>query len=266
VNGQMVRDVRTLLARRQPALVYLIALAVLGVATDLLVAAAAHQLPSFSRFSRHEFVDDVLWRGIATIGHASVLVWIAALFAIVASAALAGWLRACYLVALTDGRYALTAPTRTVLRLSGYWLILELYLLGLTAIALTSVGVIALVLQLLSTPVWLYAEYAIVFDDVPLQEGVRRSLRMFRVRARESILAVLVLFIVGELAYAAFTRGFTDSTHVEPGFLVAWELVGSLIVFVTDVVLVTLYRTTRGLSAAGSAGSAEAPSSGEPSD
>ena len=55
--GQMLRDVRTLLARRQPALVYLVALAVAGTAADVLVAAARDRLSSFSAFARVEFDD-----------------------------------------------------------------------------------------------------------------------------------------------------------------------------------------------------------------
>jgi hypothetical protein len=47
VNGQLVRDVRTLLARRQPTLGYLVVLAFLGVGIDLLIAEAGDQLSSF---------------------------------------------------------------------------------------------------------------------------------------------------------------------------------------------------------------------------
>jgi hypothetical protein len=245
VNGQLMREVRALLARRQPALGYLVALAAAGVGTDLLVAAAVHQLPSFSQFARREFSEDVLWRGVATLGHGSPLAWLAVVFAIVASAAIAGWLRACYLIALGEGRYGLRAPRRIVTQLVLYWLVLELFFVALTALADAGQGGIALVVQLLSTPAWLYAEYAIVFDETSLLRGSQRSLQMFRVRSRASILAVLLLFIASALAYGAFTNGFTDSTHVQATYLGAWELVEALVVFVTDVVLLTLYRRTR---------------------
>jgi hypothetical protein len=267
VNGQLVRDVRTLLARRQPTLVYLIVLAFVGVGIDLLVAQAGDQLSSFSSFSRREFDEDVLWHGFASLDHASAIAWIVVLLAVPVSAVVAGWLRATYLIALAEGRYSLRAPRTSVLQLSLYSLAIELLGLGTAAATDHGQGALGLVALLVTTPFTFYTDYAIVLDEVSLVEGVRRSVRMFRLRTRVSVLAVIIVLFLSLLLEIAFANGFTDSTHVQPTYLVAWELVSALFVFVTDVVLVTLYRGTRlGFSAAGSAGSAEAPSSGEPSD
>jgi hypothetical protein len=266
VNGQLVRDVRTLLARRQPALVYLVALAFAGTAIDLLVSEAGNQVSSFSSFSRHEFDEDVTWRVIAALGHGSVLSWIAVILAIPSSAALSGWLTSCYLVALGDGRYSLRAPTRTIVQLSLLSLVVELLSISLTGIADHGQVTVVFAIAVASTPFTIFASYAIVFDEVDALEGVRRSLRMFRLRTRASVLATLAVLVVLQLAWAAFVRGFHDSTHVQPTYLVAWNLVSILIVFVTDIVLLTLYRGTRGLSGGGSGASAGGPSSATPSD
>jgi hypothetical protein len=267
VNGQLVRDVRTLLAHRQPTLVYLVVLSFLGVGIDLLIAEAGSQLSSFSAFSRREFDQDVLWRGVAALGHAPAIAWVVVLLAVPVSAVLSGWLRACYLIALGDGRYSWKAPRQAIVQLTLYSLIVELLGLGLSGLADNGQEGVSLLILLASTPVTFFADYAIVFDGVSVVEGLRRSLRMFRVRPRESVLAMLIVLIVSILLAAAFTHGFTDSSHVQPTYLGAWELVGALLVFVTDVVLIALYRRTRlGLSADGSGGSPEAPSSGTPSD
>jgi hypothetical protein len=261
----MLRDVRTLLARRQPALVYLIALAVAGAALDLLVAAARDRLSSFSAFARVEFDGLVLWRAVGSLGHASAGVWLAVLFTVPASALVSGWLRACYLIALGEGRYALRAPWLVVGRLTAYSLLVELIGLGLAGLFDNGQAVVGLVLLLATTPVTLYADYAIVFDDVGVADGIRRSLRVFQQRLRASIVVALALVLLSEFAALAFKNGFTDSTHVQPSYLAAWLLVGVLLQFVTDAVLLTLYRGTR-LSEASPAGSSAAPRSSEPSD
>ncbi len=94
---------------------------------------------------------------------------------------------------------------------------------------------------------------------------MRRSLRVFQLRLRVSILLALTLIMLSELAALAFKNGFTDSSHVQPSYLAAWLLVGVLLQFVTDVVLLTVYRGTR-LSEAVPAGSSAASRPSEPSD
>lgn len=251
MNGQSWRVVRSLLAHRQPATGYMVALAFLGAAIDLAVAAAGDQLSSFSRFSRREFDGDVVWRGFAELGHASALAWAVVLLAIPALAVLSGWLRACYLAALADGTYSLRAPRRTIVQLSLYSLLAELIGLGLAALADHDQASLALLLLLASTPITFFSDYAIALDGLSLIGGVRRSLRIFRLHLRVSIVAAIALLFVAELFALAFSRGFTDSTHVQPPYLASWLLVGVLLAFVTDVVLLTLYRATR-ISAGGS--------------
>jgi hypothetical protein len=256
----MLRDVRTLLARRQPALGYLIALGVAGTGLDVVVDAARDRLSSFSAFARVEFDGLVLWRAVGSLGHASAAVWLAVLVTVPVTAVISGWLRACYLVALGEGRYSVRAPRRIIVRLTAYSLLVELIGLVLAGLFDNGQGILGLVVLLGTTPVTLYADYAIVFDDVGVVGGVHRSLRVFQQRLRASIVAALALVLVSELAALAFKNGFTDSTHVQPSYLAAWLLVGVLLQFVTDVVLLTLYRGTR-LSEAAPSGSSAAPPS-----
>jgi hypothetical protein len=263
--GPFWRSVRTLLAQRQPTLAYLIAIAVIGTGLDLAVAAARHRFHSFSAFSRVEFDNVVLWRAVASLGDASIPVSALVLLTLPLGALLASWLSTCYLVALSEGRYSLRAPRRTVVRLATYLLPNQLALLLLFGLNDNDLAPVALLAALMLVPFTLYTMYAIVLDDVGPIEGVRRSLRVCRARPRESILIVVALFLVSDLTGAAFLRGFKDATHVQPGYLGAWLLVGVLVDFLNDVLLLTLYRRTP-LSEAGSAGPPEATRSPEASD
>jgi hypothetical protein len=256
--GQMLRQVRMLLARRQPALGYLVAIAAVGAALDLADAALRHQFHSFSSFSRVEFDNVVQWRAVASLRDAPVFAIVLVGLSLPLAALVTGWLRTCYLVALDEGRYSLRAPRRTVGRLTIYFLAFNIVWVALFGLADNDNGGIALLIQLALTPATLYSDFAIVLDDVGPVEGVRRSLR-------ESVAVVLVLLLVVALTLVAFSNGFTDSDHVQPSYLVAWLLVGVLTDFLSDVVLLTLFRATP-LSAAAPADPSEAPRPPEASD
>jgi hypothetical protein len=261
----MWRDVRTLLAHRQPALGYLVAIAAVSTALDLVAAALRHRFHSFSAFARVEFDNVVLWRAIASLRHAPIAVSALVLLLVALVALATGWLRACYLAALSEGRYSLRAPRRTIGRLTVYFLGFEVVWIALFGLADNGQGGVALLCQLALTPFTLYADFAIVLDDVGPVEGIRRSLRVCRARPRESIVVVLALLLLVLLTLIAFTNGFTDASHVQPSYLVAWLLVGVLIDFLSDVVLLTLYRATP-LSAGGSADPSAGPHPPAPSD
>jgi hypothetical protein len=265
VNAAYWREIGRLLANRQPALVYLVGFAFVLVGADLAVARAVDELPSFSSFARHEFDGDVAWRGFAALGSASALAWVVVLLSIPVTAVLFAWLRACYLVAVADGRYRLRAPTSLLRQLTLYWAIYLVFELALTGIALdVSAGLWAF-LEIVTTPIWLYSEYAIVLDDVSFTTGVWRSIAAFRSRIGTSLALTFGVLFVELLLGEAFDSGFTDSTHVQPTYLVAWELAVALLMFLTDVLVLTLYRRTR-LSAGGSAGSRATPPTSTPSD
>jgi hypothetical protein len=261
----MLREVRTLLARRQPALGYLVAISAVGAGLDLADAALRHQLHSFSHFSRVEFDNFVQWRAIASLRDAPIAVAVLVLLTVPLAALVTAWLRAAYLVALSEGRYSLQAPRRTIGRLTAYFLAFQIVWIALFGLADNGQGGIALLIQLALTPLTLYSDFAIVLDDVGPLEGVRRSLRVCRARPRESILVVVVLLVLVALTLVAFTNGFTDASHVQPSYLVAWLLVGVLLDFLSDVVLLTLYRATP-LSAGGSGDPPAASHPQEPSD
>jgi hypothetical protein len=265
VNAAYWREVRGLLTSRQPALLYLVAFTFAGVAADLAVARAVDELPSFSSFARHEFDADVAWRGFAALGSASALAWVVVLLSIPVGAAVFAWLRACYLVALAHGRYQLRAPVPLLRQLAIYWGVYLVFELAMAGIALdVSVGLWAF-LQIVTMPIWLYSEYAIVLDEIPFTTGVWRSIALFRARIRASFGLAFGVLLADLLLGGAFDHGFTDSTHVQPTYLVAWELALALLTFASDVLLLTLYRRTR-FSAGGSAGSPAAPPTSTPSD
>jgi hypothetical protein len=253
----MLREMRTLLARRQPALGYLVAISALGAGLDLADAALRHQFHSFSHFSRVEFDNVVQWRAIASLRDAPIAVSVLVLLTVPLAALVTAWLRACYVVALAEGRYSLRAPRRMVGRLTVYFLVFQIIWVALFGLADNGQGGIALLIQLVLAPLTLYSDFAIVLDDVGPLEGIRRSLRVCRARPRESIVVVIVLLLLAALTLGAFANGFTDASHVQPSYLVAWLLVGVLLDYLSDVVLLTLYRATP-LNADGSAGPAEA--------
>lgn len=263
--GHFWRDVRTLLAHRQPVLAYLVAIAAAGTAVDLAAAGLRHQLHSFSGFARLEFDNVVYWRAFASLRDAPIGMGALVVLLVPAIALLAGWLRTCYLVALSERRYSLRAPRRTVLRLAVYFLVLQVIGTGLAGIFDNGQGAFVLLAQILLAPVLLFPDFAIVLDDVGVVEGVRRSLRVCRARPREALLVVFGFFLLSAVVAIAFTNGFTDSTHVQPSYLLAWLLTGVLLDFASDVVLLVLYRSTP-LSAAGSAGPPEASRPSEASD
>jgi hypothetical protein len=65
----------------------------------------------------------------------------------------------------------------------------------------------------------------------------------------------VLLLILLDLAQVTFKGGFTDSTHVQPSYLVGWILLADVILqFLIDVVLITLYRAS-GVSEGGPGGS-----------
>lgn len=240
----MLRQVRMLLARRQPALGYLVAIAALGTALDLGDSALRHQFHSFSSFSRVEFDNVVQWRAVASLRDAPLFAIVLVGLSVPLAALLTGWLRTCYLVALDEGRYSLRAPRRTVGRLALYFLAFQIVWIALFGLADNGRGGYALLIQLALTPATLYSDFSIVLDDVGPVEGVRRSLRICRQRPRESVVVVLALLLIVALTLVAFSNGFTDSDHVQPSYLVAWLLVGVLTDFLSDVVLLTLFRAT----------------------
>ncbi len=237
---------------------YLVALGAIGAALDLAIDAARHRFGSFSAFSRAEYDGTITWRAVGSLGHASALVLIAVPAAFLVLALATGWLRACYIDALANGRYAWRPPVETFRRLTLYSILFGLIELAFIGLADNDLGAYAIVLLLATTPFTLYADYAIVLDGVGIADGVRRSLQVVRRRLGASALAMaLLVFYLPLLVSAAFDSGFTDSTHVQPAYLVAWLLAGTLVQFLTDSVLITLYRRTP-VSAAGSDGPPEA--------
>ena len=192
-------------------------------------------------------------------------VWLAVLSRYRSWRLVTGWLRACYLIALGEGHYALRAPWVIVSRLTVYSLAIELIGLVLAGLFDNGQGILGLIVLLATTPVTLYADYAIVFDDVGVADGVRRSLRVFQRgcacrsswRSRSSCSRSSQRSRSRTASPTRRTCSRATSAHGCSS--------GVLLQFVTDAVLLTLYRGTR-ISEAVPAGSSEAPRSSEPSD
>jgi hypothetical protein len=262
------RAVRAILTGRQPALAYLVALAAAGLAIDLGLAELANQVPSFSAFARREFDNDTTWRVASTFGHASFGVRAGLVAAVLGASVLSGWLSTCYLIALGEGRYSLRADRRVVAWFATWWLVFTCFSLAVEALHDHDQDAVGVPLSLVSLPVLLFSQYAIVYGGRGLLGSFADSLRMFRVRPRSAIAALAGTFVLAELEYALFVHSFHDATHVQPGFLAAYALFDALLSFAIDAVLLTMYRDA-GLgrsTAAGSAGRAEAPSSSTASD
>jgi hypothetical protein len=256
--GQTLREVRALLVHRQPVLVYLIAIAAIEAASDLAVTASRHRFDSFSEFSRLEFDGTILWRAVAALDDSSALPRIVVVASIVLAAAATGWLRACYIVALGEGRYTVRPPARTFARLALYFLCVGFLGLAFVGLLDNHQSLLGLGLLLATTPFTIYSDYAIVRDEIGVVQALQASARVFRRRLAASLLVTFtLLFYLQLLVSAAFESGFTDSTHVQPLYLVAWLLAGTLVMFLADAVLLTLYRSTP-LSAGGSAAPPEA--------
>ena len=230
----------------------------------MLVAAARDRLSSFSAFARVEFDGLVLWRAVGSLGHASVgRMARRRLSRCRVMALVTGWLRACYLIALGEGHYSIRAPWVIVSRLTVYSLAIELIGLVLAGLFDNGQGMLGLIVLLATTPVTLYADYAIVFDDVGVGGG--RAAQPSRVPAA----AARVDPRRARAHPALGVRGARVQERLHRLDARAAELPrsrgcssGVLLQFVTDAVLLTLYRGTR-LSEAVPAGSSEAPRSSE---
>jgi hypothetical protein len=239
---------RRLFATRQRLIGFLVVIEVVNAVFLACIAWSVDGLGSFSRIARDVFLESQpLERAIDSLGSPR-LGPVAALVAFVlVSAFVVGWLRGCFLLSLIGESATFRPPRRVVLRLTAYGILTNVALLGVIELGDdgAALAAIALVLFLVVAVVTLYADYAIVVDDVGLVSALARS----AVTVRTTLAISSGLWIVWEVLVPAtvdriFNGGFEDKTYVEPTYLAAYLVVLALIQFVTDISLITVYRAT----------------------
>jgi hypothetical protein len=153
------------------------------------------------------------------------------------------WLRASYIRGLA-GKGGLPRPSRR----SVVWLVLLDVLIGtplsfviggLEKADLASLGAPILLIALVFT---LYADYAIVVDELSLWQALRSSLHVLKRRPTASLGATAVWLVLSFALAAALGPTFDDGAT--PLALTALLVLTGVLGFVLDVCLLTLYRAT----------------------
>jgi hypothetical protein len=229
---------------RQHLVLVTVGLVVLDASAAAAAIGALHRADTFARFSSALFEEtrtlaDALDRGVHGSG--------ACLAAVVLYAAVrpwpVAWLRAAYVRALATSN-GLTAPPWRIVR--------RLVLLDVAVMVPLSFGIGLLEkadLAALGEPVLLsavvctlYADYAIVVDDIGIGEALRASFNVLARRPLASLAAVAAWLVVSYALAAALQPSFDGgATPLDVTVLV----VGSgVLSFALDVCLITLYRAT----------------------
>ena len=86
----------------------------------------------------------------------------------------------------------------------------------------------------------MFADYAIVLEDAPLEHAIVRSARLWRRRASQAMLVFVTSIIVGQLVFSLFVQKLDDSDGVFPGFFGALLLVAALFAYASDCLLIAL--------------------------
>jgi hypothetical protein len=238
---------RRLFATRQPLIGFLVVIEVANAAFLGCIAWSVDGLGSFSRIARDVFLQrPPVESAIDSLGTPR-LGPIAALLAYVVAFALAqGWLRACFLLGLVGDSVTFRPPRRVVLRLAAYSVLANAVFLAL--IELGDYGpasaAIGFLLYLVVAAFTLYADYAIVIDDIGLVAALARSAAAVRVTLALSAGLWVLWQVVGAIVDRIFDGGFEDKTYVEPTYLAAYLVVLAMLQFLTDISLVTVYRAT----------------------
>jgi hypothetical protein len=206
------------------------------------LAISLDHVSSFSAYARavyHE--DDLLSMAWDRFADPRVSVWLGFAALVVGQALVEAWLRPGFLQGLVGEGATLRPPRKLALRIGLYSLIFDGLSLAISGVAELNT-VVALLLYLALTALFLYGDYAIVVDDVGVVEGVHRSLRVARA-ALGTTLAVVVIgeFLILPLLLALFGGGFDDTSYVFPPYLLAFVLAEAVLQYALDVALITVY-------------------------
>jgi hypothetical protein len=228
-----------LLKSRQHLLGFLAALAIADAALLVPVLAALDRLTSWTTVARGAFSPDTWHEAMVAAQNGSLETAGALALLVVGDAFLTGWLRGAFLLGLAGDPVTLRPPRDVFLRLAAYTALADVVLLVGARIG----GGGGDVVHLAAAFAFLYADYAIVVDRVPVAEAFRRSWRALRRLPGPSILLVLAGVVASSVVYGIFHSGFVDARYVQPTYLLAWLLAGALVIFVLDAAGLTLYRS-----------------------
>jgi hypothetical protein len=199
---------------------------------------------SFSRLARDIFLmPTTVERALETLDAPRAGPLVALAGWLVAAAFLEAYVRASFLLGLIGESTPLRPPRHIVLRLALYGVLVNVVRVVQIALAENGLVAVALVLDPLIAAATLYADYAIVIDDVGLPAAVRRSVEAVRATLAYSAGLWLTWLLVLALVDGTFDGGFEDKRYVQPTYLGAYLLVRALVQFLADVSLITVYRS-----------------------
>ena len=241
-SGSLWPAMRGLFRSRQHLIPFLVAISLVDALTIVAIAAAIGQLDSFSELARAIFHDlETTSDAVGEAGDGNAWAVVALAGGAVVAAVVAAWLRAGYLIGFGGGEATLRPPLRYVLRLAVLTLATAVLAMAWATMLENDLPVPAIAMFLVLAVATLYADYAIVFEDAPVVTGLVRSFEVVRATATRTLLVWFVLFLLGNVLYGVFRGGFEDGSSVQPTYLVAWILLGSLLQYLTDVGLVAVY-------------------------
>jgi len=236
------------LIHKQSLIFYPLALAVIDTLAFLAIYAANGESLRWSKFfgadlDRWHYVGDHFFAGLSFRPALAV-----AVFAGLAVCALAAMIRAPYLRAIAGPGYPLGPQNRDeAARLSLFYLFsnLVVWLMPLAIPEnsflqqLVVVGVLAVAILIV------FADYAIVIEGLAFLPAIRKSIQLVAHRW----IAVLVIFVVLQLVYLGLFHLY-DLYYQEGSAMfvllpLSRILVESLIILLSDLVLIHLYEQTR---------------------
>jgi hypothetical protein len=238
---------RRLFVTRQRLVGFLVAVEVANALFLAGIAWSVDGLGSFSRIARDVFlISPAIESALESLGSPRAGPILALLALVLAGSLVDGWLRGCFLLGLVGEGVTFRPPRHVVLRLAAYSALVNVAQLVEVALDENGAAVALVVLVPALSAVTLYADYAIVVDDVGLVEGMRRSWETIRMALGISVALWVLWMVVNISVTAIFDGGFEDKKYVQPTYLVAYLLVRALFQFLTDISLVTVYRATPG--------------------
>jgi hypothetical protein len=227
---------------RQNLIAFPVAIALLQAVLVEPLAISLDHVSSFSAYARAVYhQDDLVGDAWHHVDDPRVSVWLGLAALVVGSALIQGWLRPGFLRGLLGEGATLRPPRALAVRLG-------LYSFATTGLIVVSTGLgersglVAAVVSIVVTVIFLFGDYAIVVDDVGVMQGVRRSLHVLRA----TLWPTLPVLFLGELLLfplliLAFQGGFDDTQYVFAPYLLAYLLVSAVMQYTLDVVLITIY-------------------------
>lgn len=246
--GEVLRQAWSRLIRKQWLILYPLALAVIDTLAFLAAYAAGGEPLRWNTFftadfERWSYVRENLVEGFS-FGPALAVAVIAGLAVCVFSA----MIRAPLFRAIAGSGYPLAARNwQEVARLSLFYMFANLvvWVMPLVAPAGTVLEQLAAIVALAVALLIVFADYVIVYEDLPVPAALRRSMRLLARRWP----AVLLVFVFVQLVQFGLSRlyhfYYDGTSEVFVLLPLSRILVQSLVVLFVDLVLIFLYEQIR---------------------